>query len=65
MATRCRCPPENSCGYRAACSGCNPTRLRMSPTRSRRSFEPIPPAANGSPMDTPIFSRGFSEENGS
>src|SRR5689334_10516621 len=32
---RCRCPPENSCGYLAPSSGESPTSLSNSPTRLR------------------------------
>ena len=35
MPIRCRCPPENSCGKRRACSGARPTSDSSSAIRSR------------------------------
>src|ERR1700694_287086 len=40
IAIRCRCPPENSCGYFQPSSGCRPTRFSNSPTRSRMLRSP-------------------------
>src|SRR5574337_548467 len=66
MPIRCRCPPENSCGYRFVWCGERPTTSSSSCTR--RTFS-LPRArlwiSNGSPTMSPTVMRGFNEEYGS
>ncbi|HEX8305161.1 MAG TPA: hypothetical protein VF612_09795, partial [Jatrophihabitans sp.] len=63
---RCRCPPENSCGYLTECSGRSPTTRSNSATRS---FAFCPVAIlwidSTSRIVSPIVIRGFSDEKGS
>ncbi len=62
MPMRWRCPPENSCGYRSACSALRPTVSSSSNTRFLRSSSvPMPWMRSGSPMMFFTRMRGFSE----
>src|SRR5438477_4877321 len=63
---RCRCPPENSCGYRFVKLGFRPTSRSSSCTRLRRSrTEPIAKLSSGSCRMSPTVMRGSKEANGS
>src|SRR3989475_6113377 len=63
---RCRCPPENSCGYRFVKLGFRPTSRSSSCTRRRRSrIDPIAKLSSGSCRMSPTVMRGSREANGS
>ena len=59
MATRCRWPPENSCGYRTAAVAGSPTSSKSVRTRAARSRPATP-----SPTCDPTVRRGLSDEYG-
>ena len=65
IATRCRCPPENMCGYRATCSGRKPTVRIISAIFSPRSARPSDVLmASGSSSACPTVLRGLSDAYG-
>jgi hypothetical protein len=63
MPMRCRCPPENSEGYRLVCSGFSPTVSTSSRTRDRSSasLDVRPWMTSGSATMSNTGSRGLSE----
>src|SRR6266566_1962206 len=66
MPMRCRCPPENSCGYRFVKLGFRPTSRSSSWTRRRRSWtDPIPKLSSGSWRMSPTVIRGSKDAYGS
>ncbi len=63
---RCLCPPENSCGYLAACSGTKPTIVNADFTLlsiNNSSFSPL--ILNPSAIISLTVIRGFKEAIGS
>ena len=69
MPMRCRCPPENSCGYLSAALAPRPTRSSSPRTRMSRSRCGLVHAPcgvrHGSAMMSPADIRAFSEAYGS